>query len=167
MVLSSKEKQQRFRAKHADKFRALNMLLPNEVFDLLTDNAKAAGITKVAYLTKLLQSNQPHSNYKVTNSHAAPNFKIPSPSKVKKVKAEALPLAKGFIDTPTPSKDNTYDGTTKIGDAIAKVVGCSAGSNNTISNHTKRAKNALELSGTVTKEADKIAIVEWLSKNPK
>jgi len=152
MVLSSKEKQQRFRAKHSDKFRALNMLLTNETFDLLTNNAKLAGMTKVAYLTELLHS----------NPEAQTEIQVAASTK----KAKTSTPVKDSVKTDTP-KDIDYDGITKLGDAVAKVVGCSASSNNTISKHTKRAKDALGLNGAVTKEADKIAIVEWLRKNSK
>jgi len=54
--------------------------------------------------------------------------------------------AKGVVKSDTP-KDTDYDSKTKIGNAIAKAVGCSVGSNNTISAHTKCAKVALGLSG--------------------
>jgi len=57
MAKSAAERQAEFRVKSKDKLKRLDLLLPITVFNTLHGNAKNTGLSKAAYIERLLQAN--------------------------------------------------------------------------------------------------------------
>jgi len=58
MIKSNAERQKEFRKRRASGYKKLEVLLPDNEFKLLHDNAKELDLTKASYIIKLLQGNE-------------------------------------------------------------------------------------------------------------
>ena len=126
MPKSNAERQRKFKKRHGNKLKRLDVLLPIVDAELLHGNAKQLGITKADYIGKLLRNNESL--------------------------LDCDPRATYETSIKTLPDNNDYDGTTALNKAVAELVGCSPKNNTKLSKIIKAAM--LDL-GIVSKAKNK------------
>jgi hypothetical protein len=135
------ERQKEFRKNHAGTHKKLEILLPNNEFNLLHDNAINQGLTKAQYVINLLQGNK-----------ALPD------NTTNKQKLKAKVLSKSSQD---------YDGSERLAKALAKLIGFGEGDKTKAGKVMAKIKSDLSIEGMVRtlSTKDKIQRFEHVQAN--